>query len=81
MVKEEERHKRSLLAAAIGTAVVALCCFTPLLVLVLGVVGLSALTPYLDYVLFPTLVVLLIVTVVADRRWRRAQQHLSRPQR
>jgi hypothetical protein len=34
---------------------VALCCFTPILVILLGVVGLSALTWYLDYVLLPAL--------------------------
>ena len=81
MIKQEEHYKRSFLAAAIGTAVVALCCFTPLLVLVLGVVGLGALTPYLDYVLFPALVVLLIVTIVAYRRWRKEQHCLGRTAR
>jgi mercuric ion transport protein len=64
------------MAAAIGTAVVALCCFTPLLVLVLGLVGLSFLTPSLDYVLLPALVVLLVVTVVSYRKWRKAQGRL-----
>jgi mercuric ion transport protein len=64
------------MAAAIGTAVVALCCFTPLLVLVLGLVGLSFLTPSLDYVLLPALVVLLVVSVVAYRKWRKAQGRL-----
>lgn len=78
MVQQEEHAKRSFLAAVIGTAVVALCCFTPLLVLVLGVVGLGALTPYLDYVLFPALVVLLIVTAVAYRKWRQEQQRPGR---
>jgi hypothetical protein len=33
----------------------------------------SFLTPYLDYVLLPALVVLLIVTVLAYRKWQRAQ--------
>jgi len=64
------------MAAAIGTAVVALCCFTPLLVIVLALVGLSFLTPYLDYVLLPALVVLLVVTVVSYRKWRKAQGRL-----
>jgi len=64
------------MAAAIGTAVVALCCFTPLLVLVFGIVGLSFLTPYLDYALLPALVVLLVVTVVSYRKWRKAQGRL-----
>lgn len=36
MAQREEGYKKALLAAAVGTAVVALCCFTPLLVIVLG---------------------------------------------
>jgi mercuric ion transport protein len=41
--------------------IAAICCFTPVLVVGLGVVGLAALTPYLDYVLFPMLGVFLIL--------------------
>jgi mercuric ion transport protein len=77
MGKREARYKRSFLAAAGGTAVVALCCFTPLLVLVLGFVGLSALTPYLDYVLFPALAVLLVVTGASYQKWRKTQRRLG----
>ena len=76
MRERQERSRKSWMAAAIGTAVVALCCFTPLLVIVLGLVGLSFLTPYLDYVLLPALVVLSVVTVVSYRKWRKAQGHL-----
>lgn len=39
----------------IGAVVAAVCCATPVLVILLGVVGLSALTGYLDYVLLPAL--------------------------
>ena len=39
--------------SVIGTVLVALCCFTPVLVILLGAVGLAALTGYLDYVLCP----------------------------
>lgn len=53
--------KRSLYASAIGTGVVALCCFTPLLVVVLGIVGLSVFTPYLDYALFAALTLCLVI--------------------
>jgi len=76
MRASQERSRKSWMAAAIGTAVVALCCFTPLLVIVLALVGLSFLTPYLDYVLLPALVVLLVVTVVSYRKWRKAQGRL-----
>ena len=45
---QEKQYKRTFLAALIGTAVVAVCCFTPVLVIVLGLVGLSAFTLYLE---------------------------------
>jgi mercuric ion transport protein len=41
----------------IGAVIAALCCATPVLVILLGAVGLSALTGYLDYVLLPALAV------------------------
>lgn len=43
----------------IGAIVAAVCCATPVLVIALGAVGLSALTGYLDYVLFPALAICL----------------------
>ena len=36
-----------------GALFAALCCFTPLLVVIVAGVGLSALTGWLDYALFP----------------------------
>ena len=39
----------------IGTIVAAICCFTPFLALLLGAIGLSFLTGYLDLVLLPAL--------------------------
>jgi mercuric ion transport protein len=60
-------------AAIIGTVLVALCCFTPLLVVTFGIVGLSVLTPYLDYILLPALVVMVIVTVISYRKWRQSR--------
>jgi mercuric ion transport protein len=53
----------------LGTVIAALCCFTPILVILLGVVGLSALTGYLDYVLMPALAVFVLITIYA--LWRR----------
>jgi mercuric ion transport protein len=52
-----------------GTAVTALCCFTPVLVVLLGAVGLSAAIGWLDYVLWPALVFFLGLTVFA--LWKR----------
>ncbi len=67
--------RTSFYAALTGTLLVALCCFTPVLVIVLAAVGLSAFTPYLDYVLWPALVVLAVLTVIAYRRWKRQPQN------
>ena len=47
---------RRLKVGLIGTAAAALCCFTPVLVVLLGALGLSALVGWLDYVLLPALV-------------------------
>ena len=53
-----------------GAIFAALCCFTPLLVVVVAGVGLSALTGWLDYALFPLL--FFCLAVVAQALWLRA---------
>jgi mercuric ion transport protein len=59
-------NEKSLLkVGVIGTIIVALCCFTPVLVILFGVVGLSAIVGYLDYVLFPALAVFVMITIYA----------------
>ena len=52
----------------IGSIVLALCCFTPILVSLLALVGLSAITGYLDYVLFPALGFFVLLTIYALMR-------------
>jgi Membrane transport protein MerF len=64
--------KTLLRVGVIGTVLVALCCFTPVLVILLGVVGLSALTGYLDYVLLPALAVFIGLALYAIQRKRQA---------
>ncbi len=54
--------KTLLRTGIIGTVVVALCCFTPVLVVLVTAVGLAAVVGYLDYVLFPALAVFLAIT-------------------
>ncbi len=49
----------------VGTVIAALCCFTPVLVVLFGVVGLSAYVGMLDYVLFPALGLFAVITVYA----------------
>ena len=48
-------RKRLMSFGLVGAALTALCCFTPILVGLLGLVGLGAVTGYLDYVLLPAL--------------------------
>jgi len=57
--------KQALQYGVIGTIIAALCCFTPLLVVLFGVVGLSAAIGYLDYVLFPALAFFVLLTIYA----------------
>ncbi len=64
---------RTLLKTGIvGTVIAAVCCVTPILVILLGALGLSAWAGWLDYVLMPALVVFVGVTIYALRR-RRAE--------
>jgi mercuric ion transport protein len=63
--------KTLLRVSVIGTVLVALCCFTPILVILLSTVGLAALTGYLDYVLLPALALFIGLTAYAV--WRNKQ--------
>ena len=68
--------KSLLKTGVIGTVILALCCFTPILVVLLGVVGLSAVLGYLDYVLLPALGVFVAILLYA--LWRR-QRNTNTP--
>lgn len=60
-----KHNKRFLVIGVIGTAVTAICCFTPALVVLLGAVGLTAWLAWLDYVLIPALALFMGLTVFA----------------
>lgn len=65
-------NDRALLRTGIiGTLIAVVCCFTPVLVVLLGAVGLSAWLGWLDYVLLPALVLFLAVTAYAIVRRRK----------
>ncbi|MGR3591526.1 MAG: mercury resistance system transport protein MerF [Limimaricola soesokkakensis] len=64
-----DKNDRLLKYGLAGTVIVALCCFTPILVILLGAVGLSALLGWLDIVLLPALAVFIGITLYA--LWRR----------
>lgn len=55
----------------IGSAVTAICCFTPVLVWLLAALGLVGTVVWLDYLLFPMLAVFLGITIYAVIRRRR----------
>ena len=64
--------KRLLKTGIIGSAVMALCCVTPILVVLFGVVGLSAAVGWLDFVLLPALAIFLSITGYA--LWKRSRR-------
>ncbi len=64
--------KKLLGTGIVGTVIAALCCFTPLLVVLLGAVGLSAALGWLDFVLLPSLAFFIGLTAYA--LYRRQKQ-------
>ena len=60
--------KRLFRVGVTGTVIAAVCCFTPVLVLTLGALGLSAWLTGLDWVLFPALGLFASLTIFAG--WR-----------
>lgn len=52
----------------IGTIILALCCFTPFLIVLLSAIGLASITGYLDYVLIPALVFFILLTIYALKK-------------
>lgn len=62
---------RLLATGIVGTVLAALCCFTPVLVILFGAVGLSAVVRYLDFVLLPALAIFIGITIYAI--WRKAK--------
>jgi mercuric ion transport protein len=62
-VRHRQMTDKSLLKiGVVGTLVTAICCFTPLLLVLLGAIGLSSLIGLLDLVLLPALTIFLLLT-------------------
>ncbi len=59
----------------VGTIITVLCCFTPLLVVLFSLVGLSTIVGYLDFVLLPVLAFFVIITGYA--LWKRQKRRLK----
>ncbi len=70
-------ERRLLRTGVVGSVITAICCFTPVLVVGLGAVGLSAWLGWLDYVLFPALAGFLGLTAYG-LYLRRRRQALAR---
>ena len=65
------KNRNLLKTGVAGSSVMAICCFTPALVIVLGAVGLSAWLSWLDFVLLPALALFVGMTLYALARRRR----------
>ena len=66
------QNNRLLKIGIIGSIVSAVCCFTPVLVVLLGVVGLSSVIDILDFILLPALGLFLVMTGYA--LWKHQRQ-------
>lgn len=69
MNTEEKSSNGLLKVGLIGTVIAALCCFTPVLVVLFSAVGLAAVVGYLDFVLLPALGIFILLTIYA--LWRK----------
>lgn len=58
-------NKKLLKVGIVGTVLSALCCFTPILVVIFSLVGLGAAVAWLDSILIPTLVFFIGVSIYA----------------
>jgi mercuric ion transport protein len=71
--------KGLLCTGAAGSVTAAICCFTPALVIALGLIGVSARVGWLDYVFFPMLAFFLGLTAFALIRMQRARTTAGEP--
>lgn len=72
------KNNTLLKTSAVCTCVATLFCFTPILVIGLGAVGLSWVVGYLGYVLFPVLAIFALITVISlimsSRAWSKRRR-------
>ena len=70
MTQQERRQaatqpRKMMKIGLVGALVTALCCFTPLLVVIFGALGLGGLLGYVDLVLLPALLLFTLLILVA----------------
>ncbi|WP_084149111.1 mercury resistance system transport protein MerF [Terasakiella pusilla] len=63
--------KSWLKTGVVGSIAMAICCFTPFLVIVLGGIGLSAWLGWIDWLLLPSLGGFVFITIIALLRLNR----------
>jgi mercuric ion transport protein len=63
--------QRMIVGGVVGSVIAALCCFTPVLVVLFGALGLSAWLGWADYVLMPALIFFMLLTGYAVYRQKR----------
>ncbi len=68
----DKPDRRLLATGIVGSVIAALCCFTPVLVVLFGLAGLSAMLGWLDVVLLPALAFFIGLTIYAV--WRRQRR-------
>lgn len=68
-----KRKNRLLTTGIIGTVITLVCCFTPILLILFGLIGLGFFTGYLDYILFPLLAVFVGITIYAYTKQRKLE--------
>ena len=59
------QNKKLITTGIVGTIIAVICCFTPVLVILFGAIGLAAVVGYLDYVLLPSLAFFVVLTLYA----------------
>ena len=59
------KYNRLFKVGIVGSILSALCCFTPVLVVLFGVVGLSSMLGLIDYIVLPALAVFVLLTIYA----------------
>ncbi|MBQ0757962.1 MAG: mercury resistance system transport protein MerF [Amphritea sp.] len=64
-IRKNRMPKSLLKTGLIGTVIAAICCFTPILVILLSAIGLASFVGYLDYVLLPLLGIFICITLYA----------------
>lgn len=61
----ESMNRKLLKTGILGSVIAALCCFTPVLVILFAALGLSSWIGYLDIILFPMLGLCLVIIAAA----------------